>query len=123
MNKIKITNLISTGILTLMMAGSAGMYIFKNEELSQTFESLGYPSYIVIPLAIAKILGLTAIWTNKSKSLKEWAYAGFFFDFILAFFAHFMVGDGEHMAALAATLILFVSYWSYKKMETSSTAL
>ncbi|MFT6333800.1 MAG: hypothetical protein ACI86M_001119 [Saprospiraceae bacterium] len=53
MDKIKITNLVSTGLLTLMVVGSAGIYIFKNAEISQVFESLGYPSYIVIPLAIA----------------------------------------------------------------------
>ena len=119
MNRIKLTNLISTGLLTLMMLGSAGMYIFKNEEISNTFEALGYPSYIVIPLAILKIIGLIAIWTNKSKSLKEWAYAGFFFDFVLAFFAHYMVNDGDHIPALGATVILLVSYWSYKKLHAS----
>ena len=117
MNKIKLTNLISTGLLTLMMLGSAGMYIVKNEEISKVFESLGYPSYIIIPLAILKVLGLIAIWTNKSKSLKEWAYAGFFFDFVLAFFAHYMVSDGEHIPALGATVILLISYWSYKKLK------
>jgi hypothetical protein len=120
MNNIKTINLVSTGLLTLMMLGSAGMYIFKNAEISQTFEALGYPSYVVIPLAIAKVLGLIAIWNNKSFLLKEWAYAGFFFDFVLAFFAHFVVGDGEYIPALVSTIILFVSYWSYKKLDTSS---
>ncbi len=33
------------------------------------------------------ILGLIAIWSNKSATLKEWAYAGFFFNFVLAFLA------------------------------------
>ena len=101
------------------MLGSAGMHIFKNEEINNTFEALGYPSYIVIPLATLKILGLIAIWTNKSKSLKEWAYAGFFFDFVLAFFAHYMVNDGDHIPALEATEILLVSCWSYKKLLAS----
>lgn len=99
------------------MLMSAGMYIFNNAEISKVFTSLGYPSYIVYPLAIAKILGLVAIWVNKSKSIKEWAYAGFFFDFVLAFFAHVMVGDGEFAPAIIATVLLFASYFSWKKLE------
>ncbi|MFT6333799.1 MAG: hypothetical protein ACJATI_000530 [Halioglobus sp.] len=63
---------------------------------------------------------MIAISANKSKSLQEWAYVGFFFDFKLAFFAHFMVVDGEHIPALAVTVILLVSYWSYKKLDASS---
>ena len=108
---------ISTGLITALMLMSAGMYFFNNAEVSKVFTNLGYPTYIIYPLAIAKILGLIAIWTNFSKSLKEWAYAGFFFDFVLAFFAHVMINDGEFAPALVATILLFVSYFSWKKLE------
>ena len=108
---------ISTGLLSLLMLMSAGMYIFNHAEVSQSFTSLGYPVYIIYPLAIAKILGLVAIWSNLSKSLKEWAYAGFFFDFILAFFAHVVVQDGEFTPALVALVLLFTSYLSWKKLS------
>ncbi len=119
MKKIKITFWISTGLLSLMMLMSASMYLFKNADVSQVFLSLGYPTYIIYPLAIAKILGLVAIWTNKSKALKEWAYAGFFFDFVLAFFAHVMVKDGDQMGALVALILLAVSYMMGKKMNAN----
>jgi len=107
--------LISTGLLTLLMLFSAGMYIFNYEMVSETFLKLGYPSYIIYPLAIAKILGLIAIWFIKSKTIKEWAYAGFFFDFVLAFFAHYMIEDGEHLFALVAIALLLVSHFFGKK--------
>ena len=116
MKKIKITYWISTGLLTALMLMSAGMYILKHDEIEIAFQLLGYPTYIIYPLAIAKILGLIAIWTNKSKFLKEWAYAGFFFDFVLAFFAHFMVGDNV-MATVMATVLVLVSYFSWKKLN------
>ena len=112
----RIIYLASTALLTLMMIGSAGMYIFNYEMVSEVFAKLGFPSYIIYPLAIAKILGLIAIWTKKSEMLKEWAYAGFFFDFILATFAHIMINDGEYAAALAALILLLVSYFWEKKM-------
>lgn len=120
MKNLKWVYWISTGLLTLMMLGSAGMYIAKNAEIQEVFLGLGFPTFIIYPLAIAKILGLIAIWTNKSKSLKEWAYAGFFFDFIIAAGAHLAVGDGEHFGAIAAMVIMFVSYYSWKKVDVGA---
>ncbi|MGB1315471.1 MAG: DoxX family protein [Chitinophagales bacterium] len=116
MKKAKIIYLISTGLLSLMMLMSAGMYIVKNADVSVIFSGLGFPTYIIYPLAVAKILGIIAIWTKKSQCLKEWAYAGFFFDFVLAASAHISVSDGEFIPAIVAIVLLFVSYFSEKKM-------
>ena len=119
-NRNKIIYFASTGLLTVLMLMSAGMYIFNHEMVVGIFTKLGYPTYIIYPLAIAKILGLIAIWTRKSNTLKEWAYAGFFFDFILAFAAHIYVKDGEHLLALIAIVLVIVSYEYGKKMEKTS---
>ncbi|RNC79486.1 MAG: DoxX family protein [Balneola sp.] len=105
----------STGLLTFLMLFSVANYFFNHEAIVNAFETLGYPVYLIYPLAIAKLLGLVAILTRKSSILKEWAYAGFFFDFILAFFAHIMVNDGDFAGALVAMIILFTSYFSEKK--------
>ena len=112
----KIIYYVSTGILSLLMLMSAGMYIFDHGTISETFRGLGYPAYIVYPLAFAKLLGLTAIWTKKSKLLKEWAYAGFFFDFVLALFAHIMANDGGFAPAIIAIVLLLSSYVFDKKV-------
>ena len=116
MKTTKITYYISTALLTVIMLFSAGMYIFNHEVIAGFFTHLGYPTYIIYPLAILKILGLISLWFIKSKSLKEWAYAGFFFDFVLAFTAHVMVKDGGHMTALIAFIVLIISYISSKKI-------
>ena len=108
---------ISTGLLTLMMIMSAGMYFFNYEQVSAIFSDLGFPTYIIYPLAVAKILGLIAIWSNLSQTLKEWAYAGFFFDFILAFSAHVYAIDGEYMPSLVAIIVLLISYYFEKKVR------
>lgn len=114
----KIIYWIATGLLTLLMLFSAGNYLFNYEEVAGIFEDLGYPTYIIYPLAVLKIGGLAVILSNKWKVLKEWAYAGFFFDFVLAFFAHRMVGDGDEMGAVIALVLLFVSYFLGKKVST-----
>jgi hypothetical protein len=61
-------------------------------------------------------LGVIAILSKQSKTLKEWAYAGFFFDFLLALSAHLNVGDGEFIPATVAIILLFVSYFLDKKL-------
>jgi len=106
---------IATGALSALMLMSASMYIFNYEMVSTTFVHLGFPTFIIYPLAIAKILGVIAILSKKSKLLKEWAYAGFFFDFVLALSAHLIAADGEFVPAFVAILLLIISYRYDKK--------
>lgn len=110
----------ATGLLSALMIMSATMYFVKYDEIILTFGNLGFPSWIVYPLAIAKLLGLVAIITKKSEMLKEWAYAGFFFNFILAFSAHISINDGEFAGALIALILLALSYIFEKKMNSST---
>lgn len=115
MKTTKIIYYLTTGLLSLLLLGSAGMYIFNNAEVSKIFISLGYPTYIICPLALAKISAVIVLWT-KLKILKEWAYSALTFEFILAFFAHYMIGDDEQMGALIALILLGNSYIFEKKM-------
>lgn len=116
MKRDKIIFYIATSLLTLLMLFSVSMYFFKHEDVSVMFESFGYPTYIIYPYAVLKLLGVFAIWNPNFKTIKEWAYAGFFFAFILAFFAHFMIGDGEQGGALLAFILLIISYIFNKKI-------
>ena len=117
MKRNKIIYFVSTGLLSLLLLFSAGMYLFNNAEVAEMFTGFGYPTYIIYPYAIAKLLAVFALWYPNLKNLKEWAYAGMFFAFILAFFAHFMIGDGEQMGALIAIILLVVSYVFNKKIN------
>lgn len=110
----KIIYRIATGLLTVIVLMYVGNSIFNYEMFSQRFAGLGYPTYIIYTITIAKILGLIAIWSNKSKTLKEWAYAGFFFNFILAISAEMHADDGEFVSSLLATFALLTSYSTWK---------
>jgi hypothetical protein len=89
--------------------------MLSDEKRLMIFTSLGYPTYIIYPLTIAKLLGIIAIWYNKSGTLKEWAYAGFFFDFMLAMVAEIHADDGEYFSSVIATIALLTSYNISKK--------
>lgn len=112
----KIIYNVTTGLLTIVCLFSAGNYIFNNEMFSQKFLEFGYPTYIIYPLAVANLMGLIAIWSNKSKTLSEWAYAAFFFDFILAIAAHLSINDGGFPFPLFALILLLSSYLSGRRM-------
>jgi hypothetical protein len=110
----KIMYWISTGLLCTLFTMGAMMYIFNYPRAEGFFISLGFPTWIIYPLATVKILGPITILTRKSNFLKELVYAGFLFDATLAFFAHLMVSDGEYMFSIVALILTIVS-WIYDR--------
>ena len=109
MNINKIIYWVATAIFCGIMLFSATMYFTKYEMIKGFFQSLGYPTYIIYPLAIAKVFGVIAILTKKIKLLKEWAYAGFFFNTSFALVAHVFAKDGGYMMALIAMGMIIIS--------------
>ena len=85
------------------------MYFFNYEMAASVFDHLGFPRWLVYPSAIAKLLGVIAILSRKSALLKEWAYAGFFFDVAIAFTAHTIAEDGGGMLSLIALVMVVIS--------------
>ena len=115
----KISYYVATGLFSAIMLMSAGMYLFNHEMVAQIFTDLGFPTWIIYPLAVAKLLGLVAIWTRKSALLMEWAYAGFFFDVLLASGAHLTVTDGGQWPALGAMVMILISRIMRQKVFSS----
>lgn len=88
---------------------SASMYLGKFSEMSAGFQALGYPPYLPLILAAAKILGVAAILARRFATLREWAYAGFFFNFTLALIAHIQTRT-SFAAVVVAFILLGTSY-------------
>jgi hypothetical protein len=67
----------------------------------------------------AKVLGLIAIWSNKSQLLKEWSYSGFFFLFLIAMLAEINAPIPDYFSPPIALVLLLTSliFWK-KKTET-----
>ncbi|WP_272022089.1 DoxX family protein [Olleya namhaensis] len=108
---------VSTILVCAMFLYSAQMYFFNTAMIEGYFKSLNYPTYIVIPLAIIKVLGVVMILWRKSAWLTEWAYAGFFFDVILATVAHYNAGDGLFGMSFYTIFIVLVSYFLGKDVR------
>lgn len=114
MKAARITHWIFTSLLSALLLMSAGMYLFNNAEVSIVFASTGFPTWIIYPLAVAKILGVLMILTKFKSWLTEWAYAGILFNALLALGAHLGVGDGEQMGAVIALVLMIGSYSTWK---------
>ena len=108
----------ATSLVTVIVLMYVGNSLFNTEVFSKRFVSLGYPTYLIYPITIAKMLGLIAIWSDKSKLLKEWAYAGFCFVFILALVSEINAVNGEYISSPLALIFLFTSYVFWKKQSS-----
>jgi hypothetical protein len=78
---------------------------------------MGYPQYIIPFLGIAKILGVIAILVPGFPRLKEWAYAGVFFDLAGATYSFLAMGSPivSVLPMFATIAVLLASYWLYHK--------
>jgi hypothetical protein len=108
---------IVTGVFTAHMLMTIVIYFFNYDMVAEMFTSLGVSPSIIYPLAVVKMLGLIAIWTNKSRILKELAYAGFALDFILAASAHLIANDGGFVPPLVAMAFLITSFVYHRKLS------
>jgi uncharacterized membrane protein YphA (DoxX/SURF4 family) len=61
---------------------------------------LGYPAYFCTLIGVWKVLGGVAVLVPRFPRLKEWAYAGIFFDVTGATISHAASGDGASRVAV-----------------------
>jgi hypothetical protein len=82
-----------TGLMAAFMLMASIPDILRIPQAVDVFTHLGYPTYLIPFLGIAKTLAVIAILAPTGHWLKEWAYAGLIFDLIGAFYSHVSVGD------------------------------
>lgn len=121
MKKQKILFWTSTIIIALF-EGVMPALTSQTELAKEGIRHLGYPEYFGNALVVFKVLGVIALIIHKiPKRVKEWAYAGFAFDFIFATISHVAV-DGVNFEAIFPLIvlgILMVSYIYYHKLNPS----
>jgi len=108
---------IATGLLSALFLYSAFLFLTDTLVIQGHYQDYQYPSYLVVPMAIAKIFAIAVILLRKPKWVMEWAYAGLFFDLVLASFAHYRLGDSSLTITLLGILFLLVSYFFGKTVR------
>ena len=78
-------------------------------------QALGYPIYVMTILGAWKVFGSIALLAPRFPRLKEWAYAGIFFNMTGAAVSHLVVGDEAwHVWYTASLAILALVSWALR---------
>jgi len=101
----------STAIVAAMLL-LALIYLSGNEQVVSGFTKSGYPQHLRIVLGIVKPAAAIVLLLPGLALLKEWAYAGAAFTWVMAFIAAYSAGDGVQVwtMPLALLVLLIVSY-------------
>ena len=106
---------LSTGLLGLDFLAGGAFQIARAPQAVQGFAHLGYPAYFLVLLGVWKVLGAIALLVPGFPRLKEWAYAGIFFDVTAAVVSVIAVGDGVAAALLPlGFLALTLASWGLR---------
>jgi DoxX-like family len=123
MKKTKIIFWVTT-IIIFLMEGVIPAFTSQTELAKEGIRHLGYPSYFGNALVVFKVLGaLALIIPQVPKRIKEWAYAGFAFDFIFASISHGAIDgmDFQTFFPLIFLGLLAVSYIYYHKLTAQKS--
>jgi hypothetical protein len=123
----KTTNLIywiSTIIFAALMIFSASGGIQPSQgAIKLIHDSLGYPVYFIQFISIAKLLGCIAILVpGLNRSIKEWAYAGLFFDLTASIYSGIVVSSKFDPIMLTMLIWIvpgIISYYCWHKKITT----
>ena len=89
----------------LMLFSSYGSILVNADAKKLIHDQLGYPEYFIPFTGYAKLIGSIVILIPGLKTIKEWAYAGLFFDLAGA------VYSGIAVANALDPMMLFLLIW------------
>jgi hypothetical protein len=111
--------------LTALWFGASGFFeLTTNKIVWDITLKLGYPPYFIYVLGVAKLLGIAVLLTpNKLLRLKEWVFAGVFFDIIFAFASKCSVlGISTALDAVIAFVMVSITYIMFRKVYPATYA-
>lgn len=103
---------ISTALVAAAFAFGGIADLLAAPAILAALDRLGYPAYLAPFLGSCKLLAVLALLAPRRPLLKEWAYAGMFFDLTGATYSHAAAGDPP-LALLSPVLLLALLGLSY----------
>ena len=105
--------------MTSLWFGASGFFeLTTNPIVWGISQQLGYPSHFLYILGVAKVSGIIVLLVpNRLLRLKEWVFAGVFFDILFAFFSKIaVIGFGAAIDAIVAFVMVSVTYIMFRKV-------
>jgi hypothetical protein len=106
-------------ILISLWFGASGFFeLTTNPIVWGITQQLGYPPHFIYILGVAKVSGVIVLLTpDRLLRLKEWVFAGIFFDIIFAFASKLAVlGIAATADAIIAFTMVTVTYIMFRKL-------
>jgi len=106
-------------ILTSLWFGASGFFeLTTNPIVWGITQQLGYPEHFIYLLGVFKVAGVIVLLIpNKLLRLKEWVFAGVFFDITFAFFSKLaVIGFSATTDAIIAFVMVSVTYFMFRKL-------
>lgn len=110
-------------ILTSLWFGASGYFeLTTNKLVWEITQQLGYPAHFIYILGVFKVAGvITLLIPNKLLRLKEWVFAGIFFDITFAFFSKLAVLDfPSTIDAIIAFAMVSVTYAMFRELYSAN---
>src|ERR671926_533995 len=105
----KIVYWVSTAVVAAALLGSLS-YLTGSEQVVSGFARAGYPQHLRIVLGIVKPAAAIVLLLPGLPLLKEWAYAGVTFAWIMAFISAYSIREPTWPMPLVLLALLLVSY-------------
>jgi hypothetical protein len=102
-----ITYWISTAIVGVMLL-FALVYLTGNEQVVSGFAKAGYPQHLRIVLGLVKPAAAIILLLPGLALLKEWAYAGATFTWVMASISAYASGEGVHVWIVPVVLLVLL---------------
>jgi len=96
----------ATGLLAAAFLAGGAAELTSAPDVVATTLALGYPAYVLTILGLWKVLSVPALLAPRLPRLKEWAYAGVFFDLTGAAASHAFSGDSAGKIATPLVVLL-----------------
>src|SRR5688500_18153653 len=94
-----------TTVLVAVMLLFALSYLTGSEQVVSGFAKAGYPQHLRLVLGVAKPAAAIVLLMPGFVLLKEWAYGGAAFTWIMAAIAHYAAGDGAQTWSMPLVLL------------------
>lgn len=115
MNLKKVGYWQATAVVVFVLLTGGAASLLARPENAQGMKDLGYPVYLMTILGVWKLLGGLALLAPRLPRLKEWAYAGTFFDFTGAVCSHAAAGsDVRHIVVPAVFAAIALASWALR---------
>lgn len=121
MDKTKLAHIVTTALFAVAILPGAVGNLAQPEVVVEIAGNVGIPLALLSLVGVWKLLGVVALATPGFERIKEWAYAGFFFDLTGAAVLHAAAGDYAGIAPpTVLALLLGASYWLRAKSAKSA---